>query len=209
MRIIASCLLVAASLAGCARSEPADTKVARNDIDKAPIAANVDSAIDQAVPSFNEAAVADAIRKKVADSGAFADTAKWMIAHTDLNGDGVDEAVAYVVDPGYCGTGGCSLYILGQQNGAWSVTDVIGPSRLPIYRLDPGSDGWASLGVSVGGGGIEGGVMSVPHDSKGYADNPTVAPAAPAQVGAQEPIIPDEDGTPLPPATTKAAPTGG
>ena len=50
MRSIAFSLLIAVTLAGCARSEDADTKVARNDVDSPPAAANVDSAIEEVVP---------------------------------------------------------------------------------------------------------------------------------------------------------------
>jgi len=191
-------ILAASALASCARSEDADTKIARNDVDAAPAAANVDSAIEEAVPVTNEMPVAEAIRAKVAADGGLSENAKWLVAHTDLNGDGTDEALAYVMDPMFCGTGGCSLYVLGQKGGEWEVTDVIGPARLPVYRLDPGADSWATLGVTIGGGGAQPAVMTVGHDAKGYAKNPTVAPAKVVVVSGQNPILPDDDGTPLP-----------
>ena len=150
------------------------------------------------MPVTNELPVAEALRAKVSADGGVSDTAKWLVAHTDLNGDGTDEALAYVFDPMFCGTGGCSLYVLGQQDGQWAVIDTIGPARLPIYRLDAGPDGWATLGVTIGGGGAQPAVMTVAHDAKGYADNPTVAPAKVVVVSGKNPILPDDEGVPLP-----------
>lgn len=186
-------------IAGCARSEDADTKIARNDVDLP--AVNIDSAIEEAIPASNDAPIADAIRQKLTADGGLSPTAKWLVARTDLNGDGTDEALAYVIDPMFCGTGGCSLYVLGENNGAWSVTDVIGPSRLPLYRLGPGPDGWSAIGVTVGGGGAQSAVMAVPHDAKGYARNPTVEPAKSAPISGQRPLIAEEEGAPMPGST--------
>ena len=196
MRALSFVVVGALVAAGCARSEDADTKVARNDVDVP--AVNVDNAIEEVVPATNDVPIADAIRQKIGADGGLSENSRWLVAHTDLNGDGADEALVYLIDPTSCGTGGCSLYVLAQQSGAWTVTDVIGPSRLPIYRLDPGDDGWAMLGVTIGGGGAQPAVMTVAHDAKGYQTNPTVAPAKVVVVSGKSPLIPDEDGTLLP-----------
>jgi hypothetical protein len=103
---------------------------------------------------------------------------RFAAATVDLNGDGSKEAVVYWEDPLRCGSGGCNTYVLAQTaaNG-WRVTDRLTVSRLPIYRLPPGEDGWAELGVSVSGGGLAHMVMAVPHTENGYQPNPTVPPA--------------------------------
>lgn len=174
-------------------------EVPRNDVDlPAPTTANVDSTIDEVASPTDELPVAEAIRKHVADSGELSENARWLLARTDLNGDGNDEALAYVTDPLMCGTGGCPLYVLSQREGAWIVTDQIAPARLPVYRLEPGADGWAVLGVTIGGGGAQPAVMTVAHDAKGYADNPTVAPAKVVVVSDQNPLLADEEGAKLP-----------
>lgn len=197
-RALAAAMVAAVVLTGCARSEDADTKVLRNDIDNAPAALPAEPANDAAAAPMGEAGIAAALRKDAAGDGGFGETPKWMMERADLNGDGVDEALAYVLDPMFCGTGGCTLYVLGQKDGAWSVISKIGPSRLPIYKLDAGPDGWVNLGVTIGGGGAAPSVMSVPHDSNGYADNPTVAPAKPVEVAGKEALIADGEGAPLP-----------
>ena len=113
----------------------------------------------------------------------------------DLDGDGGDEVLAYPMGPMTCGSGGCTLYVLSPAGQSYRILDEISVARLPIYQLPVGDDGWAELGVSVGGGGMEGGVMAVPHDSAGYADNPTVPPAYAVDPG-DAPVIIDEP--PLP-----------
>jgi hypothetical protein len=108
------------------------------------------------------------------------DEARLTAAWADLNNDGKDEAVVYLVDPMLCGSGGCNTYVLAQTTPeTWRVVSDITVSRLPIYRLAPGKDGWVELGVTVSGGGLARMVMAVPHGDAGYARNPTVPPAKP------------------------------
>ncbi|MBW0144580.1 hypothetical protein [Sphingomicrobium clamense] len=113
----------------------------------------------------------------------------------DLDGDGSDEVLAYPMGPMTCGSGGCTLYVLSPAGTSYRILDEISVSRLPIYKLPAGADGWAELGITVGGGGMEGGVMAVPHDSAGYAGNPTVPPAYEIDPGDAQIII---DEPPLP-----------
>jgi hypothetical protein len=40
---------------------------------------------------------------------------RYVAAFTDLNGDGQPEAIVYLISPEWCGSGGCSMFIL-QQN---------------------------------------------------------------------------------------------
>lgn len=41
------------------------------------------------------------------------------IATVDLNGDGVQERLLMIADPGWCGTAGCDAFILYRQKGRW------------------------------------------------------------------------------------------
>lgn len=181
-----------AALGGCARSDDASVPVNRADADVAP----ADMPIP--VPSFEELNIADApiaaaIRQSLASAGGISADARWLMNRIDLNGDGTDEAVAYLLDPKRCGTGGCSLFVLSDLGtNAWEVTDVIAPSQLPIYQLPKGTDGWTMLGVTVGGGGAVRQVMAVAHEAEGYADNPTIAPSAPAKTDGAPVLIEDD-----------------
>ncbi|MEZ5669287.1 MAG: hypothetical protein R3F55_17995 [Alphaproteobacteria bacterium] len=61
----------------------------------------------------------------------------------DLNGDGVDEYVAQIIDGYWCGTAGCSTWVLSEDGGTWHMllaepltadgVDVL-PSRTNGYR---------------------------------------------------------------------------
>jgi hypothetical protein len=123
-------------------------------------------------------ALAAPIRAALAAEGGLDDQSRALIGDADLDGDGTPEALVYLIGPTHCGTGGCSLYVLGEQSGKWVVLDEIGPSQLPIYKLPSSSGGWADLGISIFGGGAKAALMKVPHGTGGYATNPTVAPAS-------------------------------
>ena len=56
-------------------------------------------------------------------------------------------------------------------------------SRLPVYRLDTFSDGWADLGVTMGGGGAQSGVARLRFDGTRYPSNPTTEPLLPTVAG--------------------------
>lgn len=195
--LIAAALL-AAALAGCARSEDADVKVARNDVDNPPVAANIAAVETRDMPASDDSAIAKVLREDAAPDGGLSSDARWIVAKSDLDRDGSPEALAYVIDKTFCGTGGCQLYVLDQQDQGWVIADKIGPAQLPVYQLDSGPDGWSVLGVTIGGGGAQRSVMTVSHDTKGYIDNPTVAPAKVVTVSGIEPLLPDQEGTPLP-----------
>lgn len=181
----------AATLAGCARSEPAEMPA--NEAAIAATAPALNETMPDVAPSpTTDLPVAAALRAALLGTGGIAEGAKWLIARTDLNGDGKDEALAYVVEPAMCAVGGCPLYVLSDNaTNGFQVIDSIAPAQLPIYVLSlGGGDGWATLGVTVGGGdGSAPVLMAVPHDAKGYVANPALAPAKPAAPGNAKPLI--------------------
>ena len=50
----------------------------------------------------------------------------------------------------------------------------------PIYRLATRTNGWADLGVTVGGGGLSGSIALLRFDGTHYPANPTLEPLVPA-----------------------------
>lgn len=186
MRALALLSLVA--LAACEGDEPpaADNVV------------NESTAPDAAAPAVEEQyeidgeVLAAVMYRELEDDLSGPDTLKLQTGASDLNGDGEAEVLAYAVDPNICGSGGCSLYVLRKAGNSYRVISEIGPSQLPVYRLDAGPDGWAALGVTVYGGGMPEAVMAVPHEESGYAPNPTVDPASPVEPGAAPVIIAEQ-----------------
>lgn len=182
---IATAFLLLATLSGCGQAEgsaPAD---------------NAPSSSSRAVTEPRTTVpdgkpLVDAIRKDLAPHDVD-EKAGFITAWSDLNGDGKDEALVYLVDPGTCGSGGCNLYVLTDGgDGSWAVESHMTITHPPIYRLPRGKDGWAELGVTVSGGGLARMVMAVPHGSSGYALNPTVPPARAVDPGNAEVLISQE-----------------
>lgn len=106
-----------------------------------------------------------------------------VIAGTaDLDGDGKEEILAYIMGPSYCGDGGCQLRIFKFEeiagNGmAFTPIAKMTVANLPIGMFESKTNGHADLAVTVRGGGGSSGVSKVPFDGANYASNPANAPA--------------------------------
>lgn len=46
---------------------------------------------------------------------------KYVVAFTDLNGDGKPEAVVHLVSNDWCGSGGCTTLVLARDGDSWRV----------------------------------------------------------------------------------------
>jgi hypothetical protein len=95
----------------------------------------------------------------------------------DLNGDGNDEAIVYMLGDKWCGSGGCNTLVLRKDGMSWKVISKITVTRPPIRVLPETSHDWHSIGVFVVGGGINPGYEAVlKFDGKSYPRNPTIPP---------------------------------
>ena len=107
-----------------------------------------------------------------------ASSARYMSALVDLNDDGKEEVVVYVISQDLCGTGGCLTLVLAPQQSSFTIVSKITISRPPIRVLKTKSHGWHDLAVFVAGGGIQPGYEAdVPFNGKRYATNPSIPPA--------------------------------
>ncbi|MCH8615764.1 hypothetical protein LZ016_06575 [Sphingomonas sp. SM33] len=107
-------------------------------------------------------------------------TSSYMRADADLNGDGRSEALLYVTDKDYCGSGGCTLLVLSKKGGRYRVVLRSTVTQLPIRVLSTSTRGWRDIGVTVAGGGITRPyVARLWFNGSSYPGNPTVAPAIP------------------------------
>jgi hypothetical protein len=106
----------------------------------------------------------------------------------DLNGDGQDEAIVYVNDRRYCGSGGCLLLVLKRGGTSFKIVGRTTITWPPIKVLEHQTHGWRDIAVQVHGGGIAPGYEAVlSFDGDHYPINPAVSPAlrAPAPVAGQ------------------------
>jgi hypothetical protein len=103
---------------------------------------------------------------------------RYLAVFRDLNGDGVPEAIVYLIGRQWCGSGGCHLFILQKSSGSWETVTSMTIINPPIRVLDRKWNGWHSLGVRVQGGGIHPGYEAeLRFNGKTYPKNPSVPPA--------------------------------
>lgn len=104
---------------------------------------------------------------------------RYKLVEADLNGDRRPEAIIYANDPSYCGTGGCSLFVLTPARNGYRVVLHASVSRPPVWLLATRTRGWRDLGVTVSGGGVtKPYVARLRFNGRNYPGNPSIAPAA-------------------------------
>ena len=127
-------------------------------------------------------------------------TTRYAVAYVDLNDDGTQEAIVYLISPGWCGSGGCSCLILEPEGSSFRIIATTAITQLPIRVLTQKTNGWHDLAVGVGGGGIPSGYEArLQFDGKNYPSNPSAPPAQRLQESADgKTVIPgNTTGTPL------------
>jgi hypothetical protein len=129
--------------------------------------------------------------------------AHYFDAAADLNGDGTPEAIAYVVGPMVCGTGGCPVFVFAPAADGYRLVSRITVAHPPVRLAPRSSQGWRNLVVGVGGGGMAAGNAELKFDGTSYPTNPTVPPAEPVAVLAGSEVLITEftsykDGKPVP-----------
>jgi hypothetical protein len=98
------------------------------------------------------AASPDYTRSAVQASGS---EARYAYGRVDLNGDGAEEVLAILMGSIFCGTGGCSLLLLKDENDGYTVMNTFPISRLPVIVSNQKTAGWSDLVRPEYGGGVE------------------------------------------------------
>jgi hypothetical protein len=125
-------------------------------------------------------------------------TTRYSAAFIDLNDDGKDEVIVYLIDEKWCGSGGCSALILAYQDSSYRLITKTTVTQLPIRVLSTKTDGWHDLGVWVQGGGIQPGHEArLRFNSKKYPSNPSLPARLQQKVGGKVVIPAKTQGTPL------------
>jgi hypothetical protein len=121
-----------------------------------------------------------------------AESLSYVAAFVDLRDDGAQEAIVYLTDQNWCGSGGCVTLVLEPTGSAFKVVTKMTVTRLPIRVLKSKSNGWHDLSVLVAGGGIHLGYEAkLSFDGTTYPSNPSVPPAEPmAQTAEGVTVIP-------------------
>lgn len=104
---------------------------------------------------------------------------RWLTQ--DLNDDGQAELLIYT---DWCGSGGCTLLVFGNQQGDWQFNSRITLVHLPLQMSPFTTNGWHDLILPVGGGGAKASTRVLQFNGQRYPGNPLTAP---------EVLLPDSD----------------
>ncbi len=102
--------------------------------------------------------------------------------------------LAYLTDPDFCGSGGCTLLVAAAEPEGWVLLGRVTVTRPPIRVLTTRTNGMPDLAVKVCGGGIlECYEAVLPFDGNQYASNPTAAPARKLETATDGEVVISED----------------
>ena len=110
---------------------------------------------------------------------------RYSAALFDLNSDNKPEALIYAMSThgadgqlDFCGSGGCTLYVLSLDPAGYRLVSSIMVVQLPVRVMSSMTHGWHDLGVWVAGGGNTVGYEArLRFDGHRYPQNPTMRPA--------------------------------
>ncbi len=109
---------------------------------------------------------------------------RYQLASVDLNEDGAPETIILSNDREYCGSGGCTLFVLVASADTYRVVTRMSVTRPPVRVLSTSSNGWRDLAVKVAGGGVRKPYEAVLRfDGRSYPANPSVVNPSPTPMG--------------------------
>lgn len=97
-------------------------------------------------------------------------------ASVDLDGDGAEDLLAWLDDPSWCTSGGCTLLVFHREGGKDVLVAEVAPVRPPISVATQAS-GWRDILVTVGGDAVPMGTIALQHDGIGYPEDPMLMAA--------------------------------
>jgi hypothetical protein len=70
---------------------------------------------------------------------------RYVYGRVDLNGDGRDEVMAYLMGSFFCGTGGCTLQLFTESQDGYAPVTQFPLSRTPVIVAATKTAGWNDL----------------------------------------------------------------
>ena len=92
----------------------------------------------------------------------------YVHARTDLDGDGRQDVLVYLMGPYVCGTGGCTLQVFRQEARGYRLVTSFPTSRLPVIIPAAGRSRWRDLWRLQSGGGAPATWVREVFDGRGY-----------------------------------------
>jgi heat shock protein HslJ len=121
----------------------------------------LEAAIRAATPSYTRETVGDEPDSR---------KARYVHGRVDLNGDGRDEAFAYMLGSFFCGTGGCTLFLFREAADRYELINEFPISRLPLIVSPVESGGWHDLVRPESGGGVPASFVRHTFDGTRYVE---------------------------------------
>ncbi|MCP9837052.1 META domain-containing protein [Cyanobium sp. N.Huapi 1H5] len=123
----------------------------------------------------------------------------YVHARTDLDGDGRQDVLVYLMGPYVCGTGGCTLQVFRQEARGYRLISSFPSSRLPVIVPEARRSRWRDLWRLQSGGGAPATWVREVFDGRGYRTKERI-PAAGRQPAGTAVLSGDPslaDGAPL------------
>lgn len=131
------------------------------------------------------------LQKKVGWGPASDKAMRYSFARVSLDGNRQRQILVYVSGPGWCGSGGCTAFLLEPLGSSFKVIDRFTLARLPVRILPSKTHGWYDLTMPVVGGGIINGYTALlKFNGHKYPSNPSMAPKLPANLAGKGTEVP-------------------
>lgn len=111
--------------------------------------AEPDAAIEAAILKASPAYV-----KAVVDAKDRSAWARYIYSRVDLNGDGRDEVLVYLLGSVFCGTGGCTMQVFTRAEDGYALVGNFPTSRTPVSVSAAKTGGWNDILRLESGGGM-------------------------------------------------------
>jgi heat shock protein HslJ len=96
--------------------------------------------------------------------------ARYIYGRVDLNGDGREEVLAYLLGSIFCGTGGCNLMLFSDAGSGYRLINNFPISRLPLIVSPEKTNSWSDLVRPESGGGAPPSYVRHTFDGKRYVE---------------------------------------
>ena len=96
--------------------------------------------------------------------------ARYIYGRLDLNGDGREEVLAYLLGSIFCGTGGCNLMLFSDAGSGHRLINNFPISRLPVIVSPEKTNSWSDLIRPESGGGAPPSYVRHTFDGKRYVE---------------------------------------
>ncbi len=125
----------------------------------------------------------------------------YVHARTDLDGDGRQDVLVYLMGPYVCGTGGCTLQVFRQEARGYRLISSFPTSRLPVIVPEARRNRWRDLWRLQSGGGAPATWVREVFDGRGYRSKERIPAAGrqPAGTAVLSGVPSLADGAPLVP----------